>query len=62
MLVLSAPPVAVLAFCSWRLIEAPALALKRKVAPFERFVAGDVPQPGLPDTRASAPAVETVAR
>ena len=62
MLVLAAPPVAVLAFCSWRLIEAPALALKRKVAPFERYVAGDVPQPGLPATAAPAPTVETLAR
>jgi peptidoglycan/LPS O-acetylase OafA/YrhL len=36
-----------LAFCSWRLVEAPALALKRRVAPNERYVAGDVPQSGV---------------
>jgi len=47
MFLLAAPPVALLAFCSWRLVEAPALALKRRVAPFERYVAGDVPQPGV---------------
>jgi len=51
MFLVATPPVALLAFFSWRLVEAPALSLKRRVAPFERYVAGDVPQ-----ARAPAPA------
>jgi peptidoglycan/LPS O-acetylase OafA/YrhL len=47
MFLLATPPVVALAYCSWRLVEAPALALKRRVAPNERYVAGDVPQPGV---------------
>jgi peptidoglycan/LPS O-acetylase OafA/YrhL len=56
MFAITAPAVGLLAYCSWRLIEAPALALKRRVAPFERYVAGDVPEPGLARSTAAEPA------
>jgi peptidoglycan/LPS O-acetylase OafA/YrhL len=60
MFVLATPVVSLLAFCSWRYIEAPALALKRRVAPNERYVAGDVPQSG-PDHGADQGAMQPVA-
>jgi peptidoglycan/LPS O-acetylase OafA/YrhL len=56
MFAIAAPAVAILAFCSWRLVEAPALSLKRRVAPFERYVAGDVAQSALPTAAAPEPA------
>jgi peptidoglycan/LPS O-acetylase OafA/YrhL len=62
MFALATPPVVLLAFFSWRLVEAPALALKRRVAPYERYVAGDVPQPGIEPARVGAPAPEPVVR